>query len=301
MAVADIRYERLNYVALNVSDLGRALDFYTKIAGLEFVPGGLAGAALLRCNYSHHDVLLIENALPGLKRISWRMESAESLVALKAHLASIGIPTEAVSAAEAEALGFSEGVRATEPTTGATFEFCLGALARAEFSSTHTKIARLGHIVLGSPVPDKTVDFLLNDLNFRISDQIEGAVTFMRCFPNSLHHSLGVSNAQKSGLHHVNFMVSDIDDIGRAIYRMKRETIPVVFGPGRHPPSESIFFYFLDPDGMTLEYSFGMEEFPEIAPRASRTLPFAIESIDYWGGAPDPRMGRTGEIERIGS
>ncbi len=36
-----------------------------------------------------------------------------------------------------------------------------------------------------------------------------------------------------------------------------------MFGPGRHPPSESVFLYFLDPDGLTLEYSFGMEEFPE--------------------------------------
>lgn len=46
--------------------------------------------------------------------------------------------------------------------------------------------------------------------------------------------------------------------------------MPVVFGPGRRPASTSVFLYFLDPDGMTLEYSFGMEEFPQIGARAPR-------------------------------
>ena len=38
------------------------------------------------------------------------------------------------------------------------------------------------------------------------------------------------------------------DDIGKALYRIKQHDIKVVFGPGRHPPSDSVFFYFLDPD-----------------------------------------------------
>jgi 2,3-dihydroxy-p-cumate/2,3-dihydroxybenzoate 3,4-dioxygenase len=73
--------------------------------------------------------------------------------------------------------------------------------------------------------------------------------------------------------------------------------VPIVFGPGRHPASTSVFFYFLEPDGMTLEYSFGMEEFTEVDPRKARTLPMAAESIDEWGSVRDPRMGQLGDIE----
>jgi 2,3-dihydroxy-p-cumate/2,3-dihydroxybenzoate 3,4-dioxygenase len=64
-----------------------------------------------------------------------------------------------------------------------------------------------------------------------------------------------------------------------------------------------VFFYFLDPDGMTLEYSFGMEEFNEVDPRTPRSLPMAAESIDTWGSVRDPRMGQLGDIEeaRIGA
>jgi 2,3-dihydroxy-p-cumate/2,3-dihydroxybenzoate 3,4-dioxygenase len=98
-------------------------------------------------------------------------------------------------------------------------------------------------------------------------------------------------------------MVSAIDDIGIAINRFKRAGVPIVFGPGRHPASESVFLYFLDPDGLTLEYSFGMEEFPEVSPREPRVLPPVPESIDGWGGIRDPRMSATGLVQpyRVGS
>ena len=129
------------------------------------------------------------------------------------------------------------------------------------------------------------------------SDSIGEVMTFMRPFPSPFHHGIGVGKGPKRVLHHLNFMVSEIDDIGKAPNRMKKHDVPIVFGPGRHPASTSVFFYFLDPDGMTLEYSFGMEEFTEVDPRKPRTLPMAAESIDTWGSVRDPRMGQLGDIE----
>jgi 2,3-dihydroxy-p-cumate/2,3-dihydroxybenzoate 3,4-dioxygenase len=58
-----------------------------------------------------------------------------------------------------------------------------------------------------------------------------------------------------------------------------------------------VFLYFLDPDGMTLEFSYGMEEFPEVEAREPRVLPGALESFDFWGGnPPDPRFASMGRI-----
>jgi 2,3-dihydroxy-p-cumate/2,3-dihydroxybenzoate 3,4-dioxygenase len=57
-----------------------------------------------------------------------------------------------------------------------------------------------------------------------------------------------------------------------------------------------MFLYALDPDGLTMEYSFGMEEFPEENPRPHRVLPMRPESIDYWGGPTDPRLGTVGGV-----
>ncbi len=302
MAPAAIRYKRLGYLALNVSDLEASRTFYRDIVGLTPVPTDLPGVAMFRCSGSHHDIMLSQGGAPGLKRIGWWMESDKALAAARDHLAAIGRPIIPVSAAEAKSLGVREAFRSTEPSMGATFEFFVDMEdAPTPFEPTHTKIARLGHLVMNSPDRLASETFLLDELNFRASDRIEGAVTFMRCFPNPYHHSMGVGRSPdgEGHLHHLNFMVSEIDDIGKAIYRVKANETPIVFGPGRHPPSESVFLYFLDPDGLTVEYSYGMEEFPEVGDRAPRTLPMKMESIDYWGGAPSKGMGSTGAVELL--
>jgi 2,3-dihydroxy-p-cumate/2,3-dihydroxybenzoate 3,4-dioxygenase len=94
-------------------------------------------------------------------------------------------------------------------------------------------------------------------------------------------------------------MVEEIDDIGRGLWRFNKNNVPVVRGPGRHPPSGSVFLYVLDPDGITVEYSYGMEEFPEQDAREHRVLPPVPESIDYWDGPTDPRLGKIGVIEQM--
>jgi 2,3-dihydroxy-p-cumate/2,3-dihydroxybenzoate 3,4-dioxygenase len=194
--------------------------------------------------------------------------------------------------------GLRNCIRLTERHTGASFDFyeSMHELARP-FVPTVAKIQRLGHVVLKTDEFAQAIAFFTKVLNFHISDEVDGAVTFMRCFPNVFHHTFALAAAPKKLFHHVNFMVTEVDDIGKAIWRFKRENIVVVNGPGRHPPSGSMFYYFLDPDGLTLEYSFGMEEFPEQDARKPRVLPPGRESIDFWGAESDPRKSSVGEIE----
>jgi len=298
----DFRYRRLGYVALNVTEVERSSNFYRDFVGLTPAGQALNGEHLFRCSERHHDIVLHQADAIGLRRVGWEMESAKDVVSVRAHLQSLGIETHPVAAAECDALGISDAFRITEPNTGATFEY-FHSLRKAAtpFAPSVAKIARLGHLVLFAKDHKATEKFFLEQLNFRASDRIEGAVTFMRCFPNPLHHSFGLGNAGENRLNHVNFMVTDMDDIGRAMYRMKKNDVPIVFGPGRHPPSESVFLYFLDPDGMTLEYSFGMEEFPELNPREPRLMPPGLKSIDFWGAVPEPGFASKGAIERLTS
>lgn len=298
--MADFRYRRLGYVALNATDLARSTRFYQERLGLTPAGAALNGEQLFRCSARHHDVVLHQGDKVGLRRVGWEMESTRDVEKIRTHLHSLDIRTHEVAAAEQYALGIADAFRITEPNTGATFEY-FSALAEAAtpFTPTVAKIARLGHVVLHTADHKATEQFFLDELNFRASDRIDNAVTFMRCFPNPLHHSLGLSSSNSNRLHHVNFMVTDMDDIGRALWRMKKNDVPIVFGPGRHPPSESVFLYFLDPDGITLEYSFGMEEFPEANPREPRKLPPGLQSIDYWGAIPERNFGGQGAIERL--
>ncbi|MEQ8268618.1 MAG: VOC family protein [Parvibaculum sp.] len=298
----DFRYRRLGYVALNVTDIDRSIGFYEPVLGLQRAGKAANGEHLFRCSPRHHDIVLHQAQAPGLRRVGWEMESADHVARIRKHLASLGIAIHEVDADESALLGLHDAFRITEPNSGATFEYFHSFEEAADpFAPTVAKIERLGHVVLGVENYAEAEKFFMEKLNFRASDRIEGGVTFMRCFPNPLHHSLGLSNAPTNRLHHVNFMVTDVDDIGKALWRMKKNDVPIVFGPGRHPPSDSMFLYFLDPDGMTVEYSFGMEEFPEVGAREPRLLPPGLPSVDYWGAVPTPQMASVGTIEPLDS
>lgn len=294
------RYARLSYVALNASDPERTARFYRDEVGLEFVAGGTDGSLRLRSGDGRYHVALYASPRPGLKRMAFEMAGEGAFDALVERLVADQIPLAFVSDAECCDLKLERAFRISEPVTGAVIEFheAVAGSRQPAFQPTLANIQRLGHLVLKSPDWPRTVAFFRDTLGFSVSDIIEDRVCFMRCTPNPFHHSIGIG-AGESGLHHVNFMVTEIDDIGRAIHRFRRDGVDVVAGPGRHPTSNSIFLYFLDPDGLTVEYSFGMEEFPEAAPREHRVFPAVPESQDSWGSGRDPRHGASGEIEQM--
>jgi 2,3-dihydroxy-p-cumate/2,3-dihydroxybenzoate 3,4-dioxygenase len=294
-----IRYNRLGYLALNVTDLDKSEDFYTRVVGLQGSEERCLRHRFLRCSDKHHDIALYKSDKPGLKRVGFELESEESLRELKASLDAEGMPYVDIPKEDAEAMHTYGGIRSLEPVTRCTLDFYLSMdRAPTEFQPTVAKIQRLGHFVLRSADYEASVHYMTDVLNFKVSDSIEGAVTFLRCFPNPYHHSMGIGNGKgKSGFHHVNFMVTEVDDIGKGIWRLKKGGVPIVDGPGRHLPSGSMFLYYLDPDGLTVEYSFGMETFDEKEARDPRTLPPVRESFDLWLGTPDPRKSAVGDIE----
>jgi 2,3-dihydroxy-p-cumate/2,3-dihydroxybenzoate 3,4-dioxygenase len=296
---SQIRYLRLGYVVLNVTDLDASERFYRDLVGLEaLAQRGPDDCRFLRCGPQHHAVVLMKGPRPGLKRTGFEMESSAALDTLCEVLTESGTPWHEVPEHERAEFRLGRCIRVPEPRTGATFDFfeSMQEIAR-EFQPTVARIQRLGHVVFKTPRYAEAVRFFRDTLNFKVSDEVDGAVSFMRAFPNGLHHTIGIGKAARHGLNHVNFMVTEVDDIGRAIWRFQRAGVPVVYGPGRHPPSGSMFYYFLDPDGLTLEYSFGMEEFPEHGARKPRVLEMRPESLDYWGSVPDPRKSAVGDVE----
>lgn len=291
------RYKKLGYAAINVTDLSRSVDFYRDIVGLDVVQQD-QDIAYLRCSRDHHSILLCQSPVHGLKRVGFELEQASDVLTAFEHFTARDMAPEWIPEAETKQLKQGLGFRVRERHSGLLFELFTGAMHMSRpFVPTVAKIARIGHVVIGSENFEASRDALVKDFGFRISDLIEDRIVFMRCHPNPFHHTFAVGPASASHFHHVNFMVSDIDDIGKALYRIKKNDIKVVFGPGRHPPSDSVFFYFLDPDGMTVEYSFGMEEFTELGARPPRYMEPTPESLDIWGAVPDGQFGRSGPIE----
>ncbi|MFA7556334.1 MAG: VOC family protein [Hydrogenophaga sp.] len=296
--MAPFRYRKPGYVALNVTNLDNSIHFYRDLVGLQLEQRQGDDVAFLRCSQDHHNLVLYRAEVPGIKRMAFEMESDKDLELARRHIEQQGWKLRDVPAEEATALKQGSTLRFNIPDSTLTFEFYTRMeRAPTDYAPTVCQIQRLGHVVLRCANRDAVLRTLTEQLNFRVSDHFGDQVSFLRCFPNPYHHTFGVSRGEADGLHHVNFMVTDVDDVGRAMNRMQKAGVQVVYGPGRHDISNSIFLYFLDPDGLTAEFSFGMEEFPENAPRAPRQLPMKPEILDSWGGMPKPGFGSKGEVE----
>jgi len=285
-----IRYHKLGRVELGVTDLERSRRFYETTVGLQYVGTGPGGEVLLRCDHDHHNVVLRAAYTAGLHCVGFVLEDRSQFDPLIGTLRDAGLTLHEVDAATCAAHGQARAVRVFEPLVAAVVEFYVPADDSARpFVPTVARIQRLGHVVFNTPRMAEAVAFWRDVLNFRESDSVGEFITFMRCWPNPYHHGIGIGNFANHSLHHVNFMVTEIDDVGRSISRLAKAEAPVVFGPGRHPASDSIFIYFLDPDGLTMEYSFGMETFPEAYPREARRITPSPLSLDYWSSTRDPR------------
>ena len=297
--LARMRYSKLGYVGLNVSSLARSVPFYEAMVGLRRSGSG-EGCEYFRHSNAHHNIVLYESNLPGLRQIGWELEDDATLTESFTELQARNAPVRWFTDNEAAALHVDRGFALLDPT-GVRHDYysALSEFALDPWVPTVASILRLGHVVLRSDAYAEAVAFALNVQNFRVSDSVRGRITFMRCFPSPFHHGIGISNAGARGLHHVNFMVDTIDDVGRALARFKANDVTVVYGPGRHPPSESVFLYFLDPDGLTLEFSYGMEQFPETGARKPRVFE-PVAALDYWRSYQDKRTGAVGAIDPAG-
>jgi 2,3-dihydroxy-p-cumate/2,3-dihydroxybenzoate 3,4-dioxygenase len=279
-------------VELVVSDLERSARFYEDVVGLMPLDDG----ALVRSFAAGDDggrLLLRQGERVGCSLAVWRVAEDQDLDRLTIRLAGAGMAFDETTGQDG-----ARAVCVVESFTGAAlaFEGPARGIETKPFQATHTRIQRLGHVVCASPQADAAVAWMVERLDFKVSDWIDGGTTFLRPALSPFHHGLGIARAPANRLHHLNFMVSEIDDIGRASHRLARAGVRIVFGPGRHPTSGSVFLYFLDPDGLTLEYSFGMETFPVQCARDPRAWPALPASVDLWGSPRSADLGRIGAL-----
>lgn len=291
-----IRFARLGYCRLRSPDLASSVAFYRDMVGL-VVAAADESTSWMRCSDKPHDLIIEAGETAGLSGVGYEMESAVDLDAAFARLSQLGHAPVWATAGRCLAYRVERSLLVNDPVTGLQIDLYVGqAMADKPYVGGLTKIARMGHVVMNVTDLSAAHRFWVEQLGFAVSDRVEGVAEWLRCWPNPLHHSLALLQGERNTLHHINFMVTDIDDVGAAMNRLKAADVPIVFGPGRHLPSTSIFLYFLDPDGNSTEFSFGMELFDEQGARDARELEHKAEVMDIWGSRPDPRFGKGSPI-----
>ena len=148
---------------------------------------------------------------------------------------------------------------------------------------------KLGHVVIGSPDAEASQRFFVDGIGFKVSDEVRGLATFMRCTTD--HHNLLVQPSPAPFLHHTSWQVEDVDEVGRGAMRML-EGHPErhVWGLGRHSIGSSFFWYLRDPAGNFSEYYSDMDIIGDDQLWTPETWEPSLRALYAWGPNVPPSM-----------
>ncbi|KRA24901.1 hypothetical protein ASD65_11035 [Microbacterium sp. Root61] len=142
---------------------------------------------------------------------------------------------------------------------------------------------RFGHVNVQVTDPLAQRDFLVDVLDFRVSDQIgTDAAFFLRC--NNDHHGIAVFKSERTGLHHHAWQTQNITDLGRLGDRLARRGARLAWGPVRHGAGDNIAVYYIEPTGAVIELYTDMELIQDPARPARLWDEDDLYWINQWDG-----------------
>ncbi|GAA1283893.1 MULTISPECIES: VOC family protein [Streptomyces] len=169
-----------------------------------------------------------------------------------------------------------------------------------------SRIQRLGHVVLETPVFARTLDWYLDTLGMIVSDFLflDGqrgrgpTMAFIRCDQGSVavdHHTLALHLGPGTGYVHSAYQVTDLDAIGTGGEYLTERGYQRSWGIGRHIQGSQLFDYWRDPDHFMLEHFadgdlFSCDLDPGWAPMSASGLAQWGPPVtrDFLGATPSP-------------
>jgi 2,3-dihydroxy-p-cumate/2,3-dihydroxybenzoate 3,4-dioxygenase len=278
-----IELRDIAYVRSGVADLDKAVDFATRIVGLELAEQAEPGVAHLRADHRHHCLTFVEGR-SGVIASGFEVADDDALAAAETELEKAGHQVQRGSRDEARSRRVRNVIGFDDP-----FGNRLELVSQQESITRPVRFARpagiqeFGHLCLDAPDVHEAYRFWSSTFNARVSDWIGDAACLIRFDP--VHHKLAVFQGAEPGVCHVNFQVDSIDDVFRNWHFLVDNGVEIIQGPGRHPQSTAIFLYFLGPENFTYEYSFGVRRIVDEQAWRPRTFdPAEPGSIDMWLG-----------------
>ena len=143
---------------------------------------------------------------------------------------------------------------------------------------------RLGHLVIGTPDPAGTRRALVEGLGFKVSDEVEGIISFLRCSTD--HHNVALVESPVPLLQHYSWECDDVDHVGHtATALLGVDPDRQVWGFGRHHIGSNFFWYLRDPSGSFIELYSDMDVIDDDAEWEARgRTPVGFEHVAAsWG------------------
>jgi catechol 2,3-dioxygenase-like lactoylglutathione lyase family enzyme len=254
--VEAIAVTRLAHVDVAVTDLDRSTEFYNDRWGLHLVEEH-DGRRYFRSNTSDFHTLSIGKGDPRLEHLCLEVSSRDELKRAEVVLEAAGAEVLAPYT-EGSKPGVGASLRFKDPN-GLEVELVADVQQLKEgYGARDVKPQGLNHAVLRVTKYEETKRFYRDVLGFRLSDETENTMAFMRC--NQNHHSLAFVNSDQASLHHIAYTVEDWSALAVGIKTLGDAGICRIWGPGRHGPGNNVFSYYQDPDGHVVEYTCELQQ-----------------------------------------
>jgi catechol 2,3-dioxygenase-like lactoylglutathione lyase family enzyme len=238
-----LQVKRAGHSTLTTPDIGRMIDYFTRIVGLSLIARE-KDRAILATKSGLEAIALERGDVADAPRLSFQIAPDSDLADVAARLNEAGIKCERrhdITPGIRQALAFKD-------PKGTTLEiFADAAFAADDDDFTGVMPLKLGHIAYQCPDVAGMVKFYCDMLGFRVSDWRSNFFAFLRCSRD--HHTVNFLRDPKTAIHHIAFEVRDWSDIKRACDLLAKNDIKLTWGPLRHIIGHNIAIYHKSPDG----------------------------------------------------
>lgn len=238
---------------MRVKDIERSLFTAKNIMGLrEVVREG--DSVLLTNGRLHHTVEYIASDENAVDHIGLVAANSAALAEVRRRVVAAGFT---VISNEPLDPGIEEGFAFIGPE-GFVYEIYRGMGSdNPLYIPTGVQPTRFGHVNIYSSDAVATTNFLVDVMDFRLSDKMEDdGGFFLRC--NVDHHGIAVMSG-RGVLHHHAWEVQSIADLSRLGDCLDANGEYLIWGPVRHGIGRNIAAYFVEPSGTVVEFYTDME------------------------------------------
>lgn len=268
---------RLRSVELEMPQADAAAKFLTESWGL-LDAGKRGNTAFMRGTGDHGYIIsTTEAATPGIASVTFSASKEEVAgIAERAKAANVAHQPMRVFDEPGKSHGF-----VLQGMEGQIYRFITETEPVAKLPDDRLRPIQLTHAVFNTVEREACVSYAEKIFGFRISDRT-AAMSFVRC--NQQHHALAYVKSEACSLNHLAFEMKDLEAVMLGIGRMRDQSIPLVWGPGRHGPGNNVFGYFVPPFGGVIEYTSEInlvdDNYPVGSPENWKWPP---GRVDQWG------------------
>lgn len=243
----------LRYVRYGSPDKMSNHAFFNTIAGLE--PAGTTGPYNYYRSDSRSYSVCIDSESDE-SAVGLTISSPADLDDLEKRLTTLGIKSHRGRDDECALRKVKEFVSCKAPN-GVSVEFVLRPMTSGWrfFPSRDAGVVELQSVSMRCVDVSANESFWTDVVGGKVSDWI-GDAAFIRI--DDAHHRIALYPSNQDGLMGINMSVEDLNNVMQSYYFFQSQQLPIVHGPGYHPPSEQVFVTTEGPQGILLTFATGM-------------------------------------------